>query len=194
MDYIYDLLDNGAPCRECENYGDGRVYDNGEDFHEFVCEGGHCIYCAEQNNFSCFEPVEHTNSKGVYIVGTQIKEMPTMSKEQIQKCKDDISSYIKAYIYTDMGGGVNVAQIAEACSSHEVKAPTPEINSFKVVVNQTIDYLLNERVYNQGEILDIYELDGFKNSYAHYYTKRVDDDRVWGLDWIPKFMVSIIEN
>lgn len=44
-----------APCINCENYNNGVVYDNGEDFHEFVCGGGYCIYCAERNNFDCFQ-------------------------------------------------------------------------------------------------------------------------------------------
>jgi len=58
MDHIYDFLNEDAPCRNCENYGCGRVYDDGEEFHEFVCEGGHCIHCAEMNNFDCFESKE----------------------------------------------------------------------------------------------------------------------------------------
>jgi hypothetical protein len=58
MDNIYDCLDEDAPCKDCANYGDGHVYDNGEMYHEFICYGGYCIYCAENNGFSCFKKMD----------------------------------------------------------------------------------------------------------------------------------------
>lgn len=64
---------------------------------------------------------------------------------------------------------------------------------FNVIVNSKIDYLVNDRIYEVGEIIKVNELDGFSNNYAHYYTKRVDNDRIQMLDWIPKHMVSIIK-
>lgn len=58
---IYENIDDSAPCKDCVNYGDGTVYENGEDFHEFTCSGGFCLYCAESNNFSCFETYDEDN-------------------------------------------------------------------------------------------------------------------------------------
>lgn len=55
---IYDLLDEDAPCRDCENFNDGYVSEDGEEFHEFSCSGGYCLYCAERSGFSCFEKAD----------------------------------------------------------------------------------------------------------------------------------------
>jgi len=61
MKIYEDFFDENAPCRNCENYDDGTVYENGSDFHEFECSGGHCLYCVELNGFGCFEEIETEN-------------------------------------------------------------------------------------------------------------------------------------
>lgn len=39
---------------------------------------------------------ESAKSRGyVYIVGKQIKELPVLSKEEIQRCKDAVEPYIR---------------------------------------------------------------------------------------------------
>jgi hypothetical protein len=68
----------------------------------------------------------------------------------------------------------------------------------KVKVKDRINYCVNDRIYEADTILDVKELWGFKDSYAYYYSKRVEEEgriiEVPMLDWIPKHMVEIISD
>lgn len=50
--------DSNAPCKNCKNYDDGEVNEYGADYHEFMCSGYQCLYCAQLRKFDCFEPIE----------------------------------------------------------------------------------------------------------------------------------------
>lgn len=58
MKIYEDFFDeNEAPCKNCVNYNNGEVNENGTSFHEFMCSGYYCLLCSKQSDFSCFEPV-----------------------------------------------------------------------------------------------------------------------------------------
>ena len=53
---ICEVLDEeNIPCVSCEYYDDGEVREDGEEFHEFLCSGGYCLFCSERNGFQCFK-------------------------------------------------------------------------------------------------------------------------------------------